>query len=221
MILLPVTCIKSRIMKRIMMVLALASGAMAVHAQNLSLGPTAGFGHAWTSSDNGNVDGRFHSSYNIGGKLVYSFVSHWGLSADVKFSSEGETLGPDKDNKSVYRANYIRVPLQGIYFFGDYGNKVRPKISVGPSLGFLVGGESKEYVNGNETAVVKTKDYGKSFDFGLTGAVGMNVRVAKATWLNADIAYYHGLTDIADNADAKHRNIGVNVGILFPIGTVK
>jgi len=204
-----------------MIVLALASGAMSVHAQNLSLGPTAGFGHAWTSSDNGGVDGRFHPSYNFGGKLVYSFVSHWGISADVKFSSEGETLGPDKDNKTVYRANYIRVPLQGIYFFGDYGNKVRPKISAGPSLGFLVGGESSQYTNGNQTNVVKTKDYLNSFDLGLTGAVGMNIRVAKATWLNADIAYYHGLTDVVDNASAKNRNIGLNVGILFPIGTVK
>ncbi|MBO9658001.1 MAG: PorT family protein [Chitinophagaceae bacterium] len=208
-------------MKRIMIVLALASGAMSVHAQNLSLGPTVGFGHAWTSSDNGGVNGRFHPSYNLGGKLVYSFVSHWGISADVKFSSEGETLGADNDNKTVYRANYIRVPLQGIYFFGDYGNKVRPKISAGPSLGFLVGGESSVYTNGNQTNVVKTKDYLNSFDFGLTGAVGMNIRVAKATWLNADIAYYHGLTDVVDNASAKNRNIGVNVGILFPIGTVK
>lgn len=208
-------------MKRIMIVLALASGAVAAHAQNLSLGPTAGFGHSWTSSDNGNVDGRFHPSYNIGGKLVYSFVSHWGVSADVKFSSEGETLGPDNDNKSVFRANYIRVPLQGIYFFGEYGNKVRPKISVGPSFGFLVGGEYKTYSNGNVTNTVKTKDIAESFDFGLTGAAGLNVRVAKATWLNADIAYYHGLTDVVSNGDAKNRNIGVNIGVLFPLGTVK
>ncbi|RYG39738.1 MAG: PorT family protein, partial [Chitinophagaceae bacterium] len=154
-------------------------------------------------------------------KLVYSFVSHWGISADVKFSSEGETLGLDKDNKTVARANYIRVPLQGIYFFGKYGNKVRPKISVGPSFGFLVGGETKQYTNGDVTATVKTKDFAESFDLGLTGAVGLNVRVAKATWLNADVAYYHGLTDVATGGDAKNRNIGINVGVLFPLGTVK
>ena len=208
-------------MKRIMIVLALASGAVTVQAQNLSLGPTAGFGHAWTSSDNGGVDGRFHPSYNVGGKLVYSFVSHWGISADVKFSSEGETVGPDNDNKSVFRANYIRVPLQGIYFFGDYGNKVRPKISVGPSFGFLVGGESKQYTGGNVTSTAKTKDVAESFDFGLTAAAGLNVRVAKATWLNADIGYYHGLTEVVNNSDAKNRNIGINVGVLFPLGTAK
>lgn len=208
-------------MKRIMIVIAFISTAAVVNAQNLSLGPTAGFGHSWTSSDNGNLDGRFHPSYNLGGKLVYSFVSHWGVSADVKFSSEGETVGVDKDNKTVFRASYIRIPLQGIYFFGDYGDQVRPKISVGPSFGFLVGGESKQFVNGNETNVVKTKDIAESFDFGLTGAIGLNVRVAKATWLNADIAYYHGLTDVVSNGDAKNRNIGINIGVLFPIGTVK
>jgi hypothetical protein len=45
--------------------------------------------------------------------------------------------------------------------------------------------------------------------------------VAKATWLNADIGYYHGLTDMSTGGDAKNRNLGLNVGVLFPLGTVK
>ncbi|MGN6293891.1 MAG: porin family protein [Chitinophagaceae bacterium] len=210
-------------MKKFMIVLVVAVSATTIHAQNLSLGPTAGFGHSWTSSDNGSQNGRFHSSYNIGGKLVYSFISHWGVSADVKFSSEGETLGLDKDNKTVMRANYIRIPLQGIYFFGDYGNRLRPKISVGPSFGFLVGGETKQHDDGHVVSTVKTKDLAENFDFGLTGAAGLNYRLARGTWLNADIAYYHGLTDMASSSvvNAKNRNIGVNIGVLFPLGTLK
>ncbi|MBN8877236.1 MAG: PorT family protein [Sphingobacteriales bacterium] len=209
-------------MKKFMIVLVVAVSATTIHAQNLSFGPTAGFGHSWTSSDNGSQNGRFHSSYNIGGKLVYSFISHWGVSADVKFSSEGETLGLNNDNKTVMRANYIRIPLQGIYFFGDYGNRLRPKISVGPSFGFLVGGETKQHADGRVVSTIKTKDLAENFDFGLTGAAGLNYRLTRGTWLNADIAYYHGLTDMASSAvDAKNRNIGVNVGVLFPLGTLK
>lgn len=210
-------------MKKIILGLGALLAVSLVHAQNLSFGPTAGFGHSWVNSETGNVDRMFHPSYSIGGKLVYSFVSHWGISADVKFSSEGQTLGEDRDNRITYRANYIRVPIQGIYFFGDYGQAIRPKVSLGPSLGFLVGGESKVYSSGEATETVKTKDFTESFDFGLTGAVGANFRIAPATWLNADIAYYHGLTNVIKDAgvDAKNRGLGINVGVTFPLGTVK
>lgn len=208
-------------MKKMMLGLAIISCATASYAQNLSLGPTAGFGHAWTSSPTYTADHQFHASYNLGAKLVYSFMSHWGVSADVKFSGEGQNVGTDKDNKGVWRSNYIRVPLQGIYFFGDYGQAVRPKISLGPSFGFLVGGKTKLYEDGNVTMETKTSNLFESFDFGLTGAVGANFRLAEGTWLNTDIAYYHGLTNIAKSGDAKNRNIGINVGVTFPLGTVK
>src|SRR5688572_4427681 len=73
---------------------------------------------------------------NAGAKLVHSFVSHWGVSADIKFSGEGgKTAGRDALNNQhqyQYRVNYIRIPLQGIYFFGKSGDVIRPKISFGP-----------------------------------------------------------------------------------------
>ncbi|RYE48801.1 MAG: PorT family protein, partial [Sphingobacteriales bacterium] len=118
-------------------------------------------------------------------------------------------------DKSIGRVNYIRVPLQGIYFFGDYGQAVRPKISLGPSFGFLVGGETKTDING-QTITFKTKEVAKSFDFGLTGAIGANFRIAEATWLNADIAYYHGLIDASKTiAEIKNRNIGINIDKVY------
>lgn len=212
-------------MKRIILVLAIVSSVVIVNAQNLSFGPTVGFGHSWTNSDKGSLDRMFHPSYNVGGKLVYSFVPHWGVSGDVKFSSEGQTIGNDGENKIVGRANYIRIPLQGIYFFGNYGDAVRPKISVGPSFGFLVGGETKVRVNDEVTSTVKSKDYAEGFDFGVTGAIGANFRVAPNTWLNTDIAYYHGITDVLKNEvngkNAKNRNLGLNIGLTFGIGTVR
>ena len=197
--------------------MAITLVAFNMEAQNLSFGPTAGFGHSWNNADIGTAEKSFHAYYNIGGKLVYSFVNNWGISGDLKFSSEGQTIKSD-GSKIVARANYIRIPLQGIYFFGKFGDRVRPKISIGPSFGFLVGGKSKNGINNIET---KTKDYWNTFDFGFTGAIGGNVRIAKATWLNLDLAYYHGLTDAAKfSGDAKNRNIGINVGVTFPVATV-
>jgi len=195
--------------------------AFGATAQHLSLGPTAGFGHSWLSDGESASKNRFNPSYNIGGKLVYSTLTNWGFSLDAKFSGEGGTIGDNSDDKTVINLNYIRVPVQAIYFFGKVGNAIRPKVSLGPSFGFLIGGKTKDYENGNLVTEVKSKDYVKSFDLGINGAVGLNFRIAKATWLNADISYTHGLTDlskISGNGDLKQRNLGLNVGVLFPIG---
>jgi hypothetical protein len=204
-----------------MLALALITTSLSTTAQNLSFGPTAGFGHSWTNAATGSMDKRFHAAYNIGGKLVYSFMTNWGVSGDLKFSSEGQTIGTDADNKIMGRTNYIRIPLQGIYFFGKYGDRIRPKVSLGPSFGFLVGGAVKTYQNGNEIFNVKATDVMKTFDIGATVAGGLNVRVATATWLNADLAYYHGFTDVPETGEGKNRNIGINVGVTFPLGTVR
>lgn len=196
--------------------------AIGAKAQHLSLGPTAGFGHSFLSDGDGDTKNRFHPSYNIGGKLVYSTLTNWGFSLDAKYSGEGGTIGDNSDDKLKLNLNYIRVPLQAIYFFGKVGNAIRPKVSLGPSFGFLVGGKIKNYTNGSVVAEVKAKDYVKSFDLGINGAVGLNFRIAKATWLNADISYTHGLTNISkiagDDNSLKQRNLGLNLGVLFPIG---
>lgn len=219
-------------MKTFFMVFMLtAATALSVSAQKLkqrfSIGPTAGFGHSWLSSDPSisGFESKFHASYNIGAKLVYSIENHWGLSADLKYSSEGGSFKQesDDDNRVIYRANYIRLPLQGVYFFNNYGDRVRPKISFGPSFGFFVGGDSKAKSGGETTLEQDSKDFFKGFDVGLNGAVGTNVRLSPATWLNADITYYHGLTNVSDvaNADWKNRGLGLNVGVLFGIGDGK
>src|SRR5688500_18910708 len=129
-------------MKNLIAVSAFTLVVFIAKAQNLSIGPTAGVGHSWNNAEVGTADKAFHTYYNIGAKLVYSFVTRWGISGDIKFSSEGQTVKTSGAKLSA-RANYIRVPLHGIYFFGKFGDRVRPKISVGPSFGFLVGGKSE------------------------------------------------------------------------------
>jgi len=191
--------------------------------QHISFGPTVGFGHSWISTENAvspGYDSKFHSTYNVGVKMVYSLQTHWGVSADLKYSSEGGSF-KNGNNELVYRANYIRLPLQAVYFFGEYGDRVRPKISLGPSFGFLVGGDTKYESNDNKISEGHSKDMFKTFDAGLTGAVGANIRVARNTWLNTDIGYYHGLTNMNDvsSNNMKNRSLGLNVGLAFGVGT--
>lgn len=208
-------------MKRILVSGAIAFAALQVSAQNLSFGPTAGFGHGWMGGEDVSGKGKFHATYNIGGKLVYSFISHWGISADVKFSGEGGARTIE-DADYIQRLNYIRIPLQGIYFFGEYGDAVRPKVSAGPSFGFLVGGKAKTKEDGEVIAEIDSKDAFKGFDLGVQAAAGANFRIARNTWLNTDITYYHGLTNIHEMADKVfNRGLGLNVGVTFGIGTVK
>src|SRR5690349_17697127 len=142
------------IMKKLFIVLLFLSTAFLSRSQNISIGVTGGFGHAWSNLET-SADKRFHPAYNLGAKIVYSFQSHWGVSGDLKYSGEGSTYGADGDNKTVVRANYIRVPLQGIYFFGEYGDRIRPKISLGPSFGFFVGGNTRTISGGEEISKIK------------------------------------------------------------------
>jgi hypothetical protein len=216
---------KKVIMKKMVIVLtALVIGA-GVKAQNLSLGPTVGFGHSWMSNMNG--DAAFHPSFNVGASFVYSSNQHLGFGADLKYSYEGakleNILGNVANANNTINTSYLRVPLKVIYFFNEFGNPVRPKISVGPTVGILLAAKSN-YESNNTTVKTDIEKDMNVFDFGLQGSAGINFRLAKNTWLNTDISYYQALTDaFKKNAgDASHNgNIGLNVGLTFGIGTVK
>jgi hypothetical protein len=62
----------------------------------------------------------------------------------------------------------------------------------------------------------------KGFDIGFNGGLGLNVRLTRNTWLNTDVSYYHGLRNIskANDQDWKNRNVAMNVGVAFGIGTI-
>lgn len=185
---------------------------MSAHAQlNISVGPNAGFGHTWIS---GAGDNGYQPAGNFGLALVYSHNNHVGLGVDLKYSIEGGKK-EFANTESKTRLNYVRIPVKAIYFFRDYGASLRPKISLGPSLGFLVGGKNK--VGSTETDV---KDRFNTFDVGLLANAGLHYNLVTNTWLHFDVNYYHGFSDISEAAEKnKNRNIGVNLGVAFGIGS--
>ncbi|ULQ52666.1 porin family protein [Flavihumibacter fluvii] len=184
---------------------------------NMSLGPIAGFGHSWISGG----DNKYQPSGNVGLTFTYSPIAHLGLGADLLYSIEGGKRQSGANN-IITRADYIRVPLKVKYFFGQYGDRLRPKIEIGPSFGFLVGGHQvvETVDKGEQLSRSNTKDIANGFDVGITAGAGLNYRLMQGTWLLADISYYHGLTNIYQNSalDGRNRNIGFNLGVAFGIG---
>ena len=178
---------------------------------NISVGPVAGFGHTWISNVDG--DARYKPSGSFGGQLYYSASEHIGIGTGLIYSIEG---GENRISNATYvaRLNYLRLPVQAVYFFGLHGDRVRPKLAFGPSLGFLVGG--KQTLNENESGV---GDDFKSIDFGFQANGGVHVRLVSGVWLTLDLGYYNGVTDISEaDLKNKNRNISFNAGLLFGAG---
>ena len=211
-------------MKKLGLVLLPMAIAFAASAQKIvTFGHTASVGHSWLSNGENFAPGYdskdMHVSYGFGMRMVASVHPNWGISSDIKFSSEGGSFGRDEsDARRVFRANYLRHALQGVYFFGERGNRVRPKISAGPSVAIYAGGKSRLKDGGTESMPdVSSKMIFKTWDFGLTGAAGVNIRLKETVWLSAEGAYYHGLTNVNDLTSQKMHNRGLsfNLGLLM------
>src|SRR5688572_1867406 len=127
--------------------LLLIACSMQVSAQDESqwkFGPRIGLNVANISEVN---DAKSKTGLVIGGYGVYSFQEHFGVSLDLLYSMEGaeyestETSTPNitTTTESSLTLSYLRVPILLNYFAGQLGNAVRPKIMLGPDLGFLLG----------------------------------------------------------------------------------
>ena len=221
-------------MKKVFFTLLVVTGFVSVNAQNLSLGPIGSFNHSWITGSGASDNRDFNPSFKAGATITYSIHPHWALGADLLFANEGAkstTTVANFETENKVNLNYIRVPLKAIYFFGDLGDKLRPKLYAGPSFGFLVGGKAKtETKNTTSGVTVKSeadsKDFYEGFDFGLTAGAGLNYRIARAIWLNFDVNYTNGFLDVTKNTTVNksfnaNRNLGVAVGVTFPIGTVE
>ncbi len=123
----------------------------------------------------------------IGLTSTYSFNERTGLSLDVLYSVEGYKAPFEK-----YKLRYLQVPIYFDFFFGQLGNRFRPKVYAGVSPAFFLGGTLNELdIN---------QPYYSNFIFNAVGGLGFNYRIANRIWLNADARALIGLNDIrSDN----------------------
>jgi outer membrane protein W len=213
-------------MKKVLLSAVLVFGVLAAQAQRTSIGVTAGTGTAWLTETDRDV--VYNPVWNAGATIVYSSETHWGFGADIKYSREGvrytfSGAGPYSGQTLTtdVASDYIRIPVRAIYFFNGYDKAFRPNVSLGPSFGFLTGGQIRTF-DSNDNLITKSpvNDSFKAFDFGLQATVGASFRLADALWLSADVAYCQGFIQQNKNGSANmlNGNLGVNLGLRFGIG---
>ena len=131
-------------MKNLLFITALVLGCISIaRAQEFSLGPMLGINNAWIDEVPGDVHGQV--GLNAGLTMVYSTEEHWGLGVDLKYSGEG-VVTELRGLTAKTQLQYVRVPLKIYHFFNDFGDDFRPKIYIGPSMGFLFGGKTEQFL---------------------------------------------------------------------------
>jgi outer membrane protein W len=181
--------------------------------ENISIGPMVGVSIANLRGDIANNDWK--PGATVGAFFNYSAESGFGFTGNLLYTQ----LGAQTNNKSnKLNLNYVQLPLLLTYYLGQRGNPVRPKLFLGPHLGFLVGATDANRNNLNGDANSRVYN---GFDLGATLGAGLNVRVGQKLWLNTDVRYGLGLLDVSkqDPRTWKNQNWGINMGLSFPFGT--
>lgn len=182
----------------------------------ISLGPIGGFGHSWTS----NMNNRFKPSAHLGIAMIYSRFEHWGWGTELTASHEGYSTAIGNQT-FTYAPTYLRMTPKAYYFFGNYGDNIRPKIYLGPSVAYKVAED--RYVGGPNNSDIRYTDRGSyminDWDLGVDVGAGVNIKVAPYTWLNLDADYYHGLLDVTrmNGMNNMNRSLRANVGVMMGI----
>ncbi len=176
-----------------------------IEQSKFSIGLKGGFGHSFIMPYRNYI---FCPSWDAGISAIYAPGTHWGIGLDALYSMEGakfEYLDPVSGNgyDRQVTLDYVRIPVKAIYFFRDYDKDFRPKVSLGPSLGILVG-----EVNSTNA---------RSIDLGGKFTAGFNYRVARAIWINVDASYYQGFMDVysGNSENDLNGNVRLDAGINF------
>ena len=185
----------------ISLVLLEAGTANAQVGDQTSIGPRVGVNFANVS----HVDGsKSLTGLAIGLTSTYSISESTGLTVDLLYSGEGYTL-----NGNDHHLNYLQIPIYFDLFFGELGQKFRPKVYAGLTPGFLLNAS----VNGNDD-----DDFYNSFNLAVSGGLGFNYRVGNRIWLNTDLRAFLGLSDIRQNVmgdKVANNNIQFSIGLAY------
>lgn len=214
---------------------ALLIATSTAFSQTLSIGPRIG---GTLTKFGGLNNASYKPGLTAGAFLVYSKREHSGLGIEILYSGEGSmhentTINGSTTNKYEYntRLHYIKVPFHATYFFNNAGDNLRPKISLGPSVGFLMGTKQNitltSITNGTST-VTKSEnrllDNYNRLDVGLALRTGFNYKIKSKLWLNVDLRYNYGFLNILKNAaygSDKINNQGASLSIGLGYGLVK
>lgn len=186
-----------RIFLSVAMVTLLAAGAF---AQGISGGLKGGLNLANAiGKDAKDADMKMRIAYHFGGYVNIGFSETLSLQPELLYNSVGAKM----DEDVALHMNYISVPLNLQYSFGNFN------IHAGPQFGFLMSAKAKADVDG-QSAEVDMKDFFKSTDLGVNLGLGANFGK-----LNASARYTMGISkvwDTEEDVDAKNGVIQLSLG---------
>lgn len=99
----------------------------------------------------------------------------------------------------------------GAYYFGK--DKFRPKVMLGPQFGFLLSAKDKDGADLDPNEIIYETN-----DLGVVLGAGFNYNITPKIWLNADVRYNYGISNISKLANDELRNqhfaimVGVSIG---------
>ena len=181
----------------------------------LLLGPVVGFGNSWVDNMPGNV--MFKASGYAGISLIKMEGRHWGWGGQIDLSSEGYSVD-DYGSIQTVKPLYLRVPLRAYYFFNRPSSWVRPNLYLGPSFGLKLG---ETYTVSNayyDNYVAHNSSMFRTFDAGVNGGAGLNLRLARKMWLNLDLGFYQGFVDAVKdpyNTYNPNHDVDLSASLLF------
>jgi hypothetical protein len=179
-------------------------------SQTISVGPIAGV-NLMTISNSTNT--KTLTGLSAGAFANFSIKEHYGVNLKLLFSQMGTGF---KNSDAIVRLNYIQLPVSMVYFFGNTGNTIRPKIFGGLYASYLLQAQDN---NGNDIVFPNGENVYFNSDFGAQFGAGLNYIIRSRIWLNFEAGYSTSFSSIADIDGSKNRNSGfqVNAGISFPL----
>jgi outer membrane protein W len=186
----------------------------------ISIGPRAGLNIS-TFQDAPGVSSI--TGLVAGGSFSYMFAGFFAVNVDALYSAEGAKYTLDINSFNLRyktRMNYIRIPVYASASFGSETSTVRPKVMLGPSIGFLTGVKSEIELAGLSTEFGMDKSDFSSTDFGAIAGIGVDFKINEKTTFNIDGRYYFGATNILDvdlpvTDDIKNNVASITAGLMF------
>ncbi|WP_428667872.1 porin family protein [Runella sp.] len=201
-------------MKKVFVILSILSAfsyGKAIAQENVSFGPIVGVNFSKLTGNQ--IYNDWKTGATAGIFINYSGESRFGVNGQILYSRIG---GQSSNGASKGHLDYIQIPIMGTYYLNGRGNQFRPKLMLGPYIGFLAKATNESGISINPEG--STRPY-KGVDAGAAMGLGFNYSLSRKVWLNADLRYNLGLAQVMNTVDDVHnRSWGINVGLSFPLG---
>jgi hypothetical protein len=209
--------LKIKQMKKVLLVaLVVVLSSLAVNAQGIKYGVTAGLN---TSTFTGDLDdAKYKAGFQVGVVLDYAITESFSIIPELTFSQKGSKFEYKEEGielKQSIALNYLQLPINAAYKF-NLSESSKVLVFAGPYLGYGLSASGEEKVDG-ETDDLEVK-FGskegelKAFDFGLN--IGAGYQFDKI-FFKAQYNLGLGNLNNFDDGSLKNANIAVTVGYLF------